>query len=178
MKNRLIISTVLSAFAFAGLANASGISGSGTLGVTAEIQGSINLLITTDASGVVLTGTSSAASLDFGTVGSYGVTAPTNVTYTGDTKTALTISTPVDVEVDLANSSSVTFDLAAVLTTADTVNTWTFNGVTLLSTGLGLPVVSAGTYGSAAAYNLAVSIPTSSHVSSVSNTITFTATAN
>jgi hypothetical protein len=100
------------------------------------------------------------------------------VTYTGDTKTALTISTPVDVEVDLANSASTSFDLAAVLTSADATNTWTFNGVTLLSTGLGLPVVSAGTYGSAAAYNLAVSIPTLSHASSVSNTITFTATAN
>jgi hypothetical protein len=177
MKNRLIITGVLSALAFAGIANASGLTGSGTLGVTAEIQGSINLLITTDASGVTLTGTASAASLDFGTVGSYGVTAPTNVTYPGNTKTALTISTPVDVEVDLANSASASFDLGAILTTTDSVNTWTFNGVGFTATA-GLAVVSAGTYGTATPYNLAVSIPTSNHATSVSNTVTFTATAN
>jgi hypothetical protein len=65
MKNRLILASVLSAFALAGGANAQ--TGSGTLSVTATVQGSISLTFVTDASGLAVTGTgTSTASLPFG----------------------------------------------------------------------------------------------------------------
>ena len=81
MKNKFILITMLSAVAFTAVANAQ--TGSGTLGVTATVQGSINLTFVTDASGLAVTGTgTSAASLPFGTVGFYGGTVPAHVTKT------------------------------------------------------------------------------------------------
>ena len=81
MKNRFVRATALSAFAFIGIANAQ--TGSGTLGVTADVAGSINLTFITDASGLAVTGTgTSTASLPFGTVSMYSGSVPTNVTKT------------------------------------------------------------------------------------------------
>src|ERR1700674_860493 len=81
MKNGFVLSTALSAFAFIGIANAQ--TGSGTLGVSATVTGSISLTFVTDASGMTVTGTgSSTASLPFGTVSMYSGSVPTNVTKT------------------------------------------------------------------------------------------------
>jgi len=72
MKRRLILTTVLSAFALVGIANAQ--TGSGTLGVSANLSGSINLTFVTDASGKALTGTgTSTASLAFGADRAYPI---------------------------------------------------------------------------------------------------------
>ena len=81
MKKGIIATLALSAFSVAGIASAQ--TGSGTLGVTATVQGSIDLTFVTDASGLAVTGTgTSAASLAFGAVGMYGGTTPANVTKT------------------------------------------------------------------------------------------------
>jgi hypothetical protein len=115
--------------------------------------------------------------LPFGNVQMYGGTLPTNVTRTLTGTTAFTLSTPIDVEVDLANQASDSYKLLGILAAADAVNTWTFNAVAVTAGGL-VPQVTAGTYGTAAAYVLAVTIPASNTTGTLSNTINFTATAN
>ena len=73
--NKSLLVTMLAALAFAGVAKAQ--TGSGTLGINATIQGSINLTFLTDANGMAVTGTStSTASLPLGTVSMYGGTVP------------------------------------------------------------------------------------------------------
>src|ERR1700686_4892032 len=96
----LFITSVLSAFALTGVANAQ-INGSGTLGVNADVQGSINVTFLTNASGLAVTGTAtSVASLPFGTVSRYGGSVPSNVTKTVNGTTSFDLSTPFDVRVD------------------------------------------------------------------------------
>src|ERR1700730_12042229 len=132
MKNKLILIIVLSVFALTGVANAQ--TGSGTLGVTATVQGSINLTFVTDASGLAVTGTgTSTASLAFGTVSMYGGTVPTNVTKTVTGTTSFSLATPFDVRVDLANSASTTYTLTATLMTADAVNVWSIGATNISS---------------------------------------------
>src|SRR5580693_4345619 len=115
MKHTIALTTALSAFALVGLANAQVTTG-GTLGVTANIEGSINLIFTTATGGFAVTGTGTAtASLLFGNVQMYGGTVPTNVTRTLTGKTAFTLTTPVNVEVDLANQVSSDYSLLGTL---------------------------------------------------------------
>src|SRR6202140_2338780 len=156
MKKTFILTIVLAFFTLIGVANAQ--TGSGTLGVTATIQGSINLTFVTDASGLAVTGTTtSTASLAFGAVRMYGGTVPANVTKTVNA-TSFDLSTPFDVRVDLANSASTTYTLAVILSAADGVNTWTL-GPTDISAGASHAVTSTGTYGSALPYTLKLTIP-------------------
>jgi hypothetical protein len=177
MKHAIALTTALSAFALLGIANAQTTSG-GTMGVTADIEGSINLLFSTATGGFAVTGTGSAtASLPFGNVQMYGGTVPTNVTRTLTGKTAFTLSTPINVEVDLANQASDNYSLLGTLASADAVNTWTFNAIAVTSAGA-TPQVTAGTYGSAAPYVFAVTIPASNTSGTLTNSINFTATAN
>ncbi len=177
MKNKLAITTALTAFALVGVANAQTTSG-GTLGVSADITGSINLIFKTATSGFAVTGTGSAtASLPFGTVQMYGGTVPTNVTRTPNTTVSFTLSTPINVEVDLANQVSTDYSLLGTLNAADAVNTWTFNGIAVTAAGI-VPQITNGTYGSAAPYVFAVTIPASNNSGTLSNSINFTATAN
>src|ERR1700686_2459375 len=123
MKNQFILARVLSAFALIGVANAQ--TGSGTLGVTATVAGSINLTFVTDASGLAVTGTgTSTASLPFGAVSMYAGSVPTNVTKTVNGSTSFALATPFDVRVDLANSISTAYTLNVTLSTADAINTW------------------------------------------------------
>src|SRR3984957_7489421 len=118
MKNKLILTSVLSAFALAGVASAQ--TGSGTLGVTATVQGSINLTFVTDASGLAVTGTgTSTASLPMGNVSMYSGTLPANVTKTVNGTTSFALATPFDVRVDLANSASTAYTLTATLSAVD-----------------------------------------------------------
>jgi hypothetical protein len=179
MKNKLVLMTVLTAFAFTGIAYATPpITAGGTLGVTADIAGSINLIFTTDIAGFAVTGTGTAtASLPFGTVQMYGGTVPTNVTRVANTNVSFTLSTPIDVEVDLANDISSNYSLLGNLNSADLVNSWTFNAIAVTAAGV-TPQVTTGTYGTATPYTLAVTIPASNTSGSISNTINFTASAN
>jgi hypothetical protein len=173
MKNRLILASVLSAFALAGVANAQ--TGSGTLGVTATVQGSISLTFVTDASGLAVTGTgTSTASLPFGAVSMYAGTVPTHVTKTVHGATSFDLSTPFDVRVDLANSASTTYTLTATLATSDAVNTWSI-GATDISSAGPFALTAAGVFGTAVPYTLKLTIPASEVAGLITNSIGFTA---
>src|ERR1700720_455287 len=159
MKSRLILTSVLSAFALTGIANAQ--TGSGTLGVTATVQGSINLTFVTDASGMAVTGTeTSTASLPFGNVSMYSGTVPANVTKTVTGVTSFSLATPFDVRVDLANSASTTYTLTATLATADAINVWLI-GATDISSAAGFSLTAAGEFGTAVPYTLKITVPAS-----------------
>src|SRR5260370_19469114 len=172
MKSRLILTIVLSAFALTGGANAQ--TGSGTLGVSATVQGSINLTFVTDASGLAVTGTTtSTASLPFGNVSMYSGTVPTNVTKAVHA-TSFDLSTPFDVRVDLANSASTTYTLTATLTTADSITTWSLGAIDI-SAAAPHALTAAGVFGTAVPYTLKLTVPASEPSGSISNTINFTA---
>jgi hypothetical protein len=173
MRKRIVLSTALSAFAFIGIANAQ--TGSGTLGVSATVAGSISLTFVTDVSGVTLTGTgTSAAILPFGTVSMFGGSLPTNVTKTATGTTSFTLSTPFDVKVDLANSASTAYTLNATLATADAINAWVI-GATDISTAGPFALTAAGVYGTAVPYTLHLTIPASATAGLISNSIGFSA---
>ena len=172
MKNRLILTLVLSAFALTGVANAQ--TGSGTLGVSATVQGSINLTFVTDASGLAVTGTTtSTASLPFGNVSMYSGTVPTNVTKAVHA-TSFDLSTPFDVRVDLANSASTTYTLTATLAAADSINTWSLGAIDI-SAAAPHALTAAGEFGTAVPYTLKLTVPASATAGSISNSINFTA---
>ncbi len=84
MKNKLILTTVLSIFALSGVAyGQAGTVGSGSMGVTATVVGTLNLTFITDAAGMAVTGTGTAtASLAFGNVQMFGAAAVTGLTQT------------------------------------------------------------------------------------------------
>ncbi|MBV8151516.1 MAG: hypothetical protein JO101_06440 [Candidatus Eremiobacteraeota bacterium] len=150
---------------------------SGTLAVTATVASSINLVFNTDASGVSLTGAgTNAATLAFGTVQAYGGALGANVTRTVGA-TSFTVSTPFDVNVAKANSSSGSYQLTAQLASVDSTNTWQVGGV-LVTGGSAATITSTGAYASNVAFTLALTVPFSEAAGSISNTINFTATAN
>jgi hypothetical protein len=172
MNNKFILAPMLSAFALIGVANAQ--TGSGTLGVTATVQGSINLTFVTDASGLAVTGTAtSTASLPFGNVSMYTGTVPTNVTKT-IAGTSFSLSTPFDVRVDLANSASTTYTLTATLAAADSINTWWLGAIDI-SAAAPHALTAAGVFGTAVPYTFKLTVPASATAGSISNTINFSA---
>jgi hypothetical protein len=176
MKSRIILTIVLSALALTGVANAQ--TGSGTLGVTATVQGSINLTFVTDESGMAVTGTTtSTASLPLGNVRMYGGSLPTNVTKTVNGTTSFDLSTPFDVRVDLANSPSTTYTLAAILAAVDSTSVWMLGGIDI-SAGASHALTSTGAYATALPYTLKLTVPASLAAGLISNSIGFTATGN
>jgi hypothetical protein len=151
---------------------------SGTLAVTATVAASIQLVFDSDASGIVLTGAgTNAATLAFGTVQAYGGTVPTGATRTVNGTTSFTYSSPFDVKVTKANSTSANYTLAASLNSSDSTNTWLVDSTTLTTTAQN--VTTSGAYGSDAAHTLYLTIPFSEADGTlISNTVNFTATAN
>jgi hypothetical protein len=173
MKNRLLLASVLSAFALTGVASAQ--TGSGTLGVTATVAGSISLTFITDVAGVTLTGSgTSAAVIPFGTVSMYGGSVPAGVTKIVNGASSFTLSTPFDVRVDLANSASTTYTLTATLATVDATNSW-FIGAIDMSAGAPHALTAAGTFGTPVPWTLHLTVPASEAAGSISNSIGFTA---
>jgi hypothetical protein len=156
-----------------------GNTASGTLTVTATVNSSINLVFNSDAAGVALSsgaGTNSAT-LAFGNVSAFGAVAA-NVTRTVVAGTSFTVSTPVDVLVSKANSSSANFTLKAQLGSADAVNTWQVGGNTVTNASA-TTITATGAYGSNASEALAITVPfTTASGTSISNTVNFTATSN
>ena len=176
MKSKFAFASVISAVAFLGVADAQ--TGSGTMGVTATVQGSINLTFVTDVSGLAVTGTTTnVASLPFGTVQFYGGTTPANVTKTVNGVTSFALATPFDVRVDLANSASSTYTLAATLSAADAINTWLLGAINI-SSGTSTTLTAAGAYAMAIPYTLNLTVPASAGPGLISNTMNFTATGN
>jgi hypothetical protein len=176
MRNKIILA-VLSAFALTGIANAQ--AGSGTMGLTATVQGSILLTFVTNGSGLAVTGTTtSAASLPLGLVQMFGGSVPANVTKTINGLLSFDLSTPFNVRVDLANSSSATYVLTAVLATADPVNVWTLGASDISASGTPTNMNATGAYASPTAYTLKLHVPATAAAGLITNSIGFTATAN
>jgi hypothetical protein len=178
MKKAILLTSALSAFVLIGAANAQ-VAGSGTMGVTATVQGSILLTFVTDPSGLAVTGTTtSAASLPFGSVQMFGGTVPANVTKTVNGLLSFDLTTPFDVRVDLANSASATYILTAVLATADPVNVWTLAASNLSASGTPTNMNATGAYATPTSYALKLHIPATAAAGLITNSIGFTATAN
>jgi S-formylglutathione hydrolase FrmB len=179
MKKSIVI-TILAVLALSGAAMAqAGNTASGTLTVTATVNSSINLVFNSDAAGVPLSsgaGTN-AATLAFGNVAAFGAIGA-NITRTVVAGTSFTVSTPVDVLVTKANSSSANYTLKAQLGAADATNTWAVAGNTITSAAAST-ITATGTYGNNASESIAITIPfTEASGTAISNTINFTATSN
>src|ERR1051326_4113269 len=151
---------------------------SGTLTVTATVNGSINLVFNSDASAVALSsgaGTNNAT-LAFGNVSAFGAIAAGIVRTT--TATNFTVSSAVDVLVSKTNSASANYTLKAQLGAADAVNSWSVGGVATTSAAQST-LTATGTYGSNTNFPVAITIPfTTASGTLISNTINYTATAN
>ncbi|HEY6251016.1 MAG TPA: hypothetical protein VI685_13730 [Candidatus Angelobacter sp.] len=156
--------------------SANATSATGTVSVTATTVASVSLTFVSDVAGITLgsSGTS-AASVAFGSVQAYGGSVPGGVTKTVNGTTNWSLSTPVDVVVEVANQSSSNYTLTAALQTADSTNTWLLGATSLSTTAATL--TSTGAYGSTA-YTFKLTIPFSEAAGAISNTINFTATAN
>lgn len=154
------------------------VTATGTLAVTATVAASINMVFDSDASGVTLTGSgSNAATLAFGTVQAYGGTVATGASRSVNGTTDYTYSSPFDVKVTKANSSSANYTLDASLNSSDSTNTWAVDSVTLTTSAQ--HVTTTGTYGSDQSHTLSLTIPFSeADATAISNTVNFTATAN
>jgi hypothetical protein len=151
-------------------------SATGTVAVTATTVSSVSLTFQSDGAGIVLGGTgTSAATVAFGSVQAYGGAVPGGVTKTVNAPTNWSLSTPIDVVVEVANQTSANYTLTAALQTADATNSW-FLGATGLS-AVAATLTNSGTYGSTA-YTFKLTIPFSAAAGAISNTINFTATAN
>jgi hypothetical protein len=112
----------------------------------------------------------------FGAVQAYGGTVPTNVTKTVNGTTNWKLATPFDVVVQVANQTSATYTLTAQLSTADAVNTWQINAVTVTSAAPA-SVTATGAYGTTVE-TLNLTIPFSEAAGAITNTLNFVATAN
>lgn len=149
----------------------------GTLGVSATVDSSMNLVFSTDASGITLGGSgTSTATIAFGNVQAFGGTVPTGVTRTVNALTNWTISTPFDVLVEIANQTSSNYTLTAQLQSSDSTNTWQLGSTTITSASPAT-LTSTGTYGTTV-YTLNLTIPFSEAAGAISNTLNFVATAN
>jgi hypothetical protein len=176
MTNKLIVTTVLSVFAVCGIANAQATAGSGTLGVSANVVGSLLMTFSTDTAGLAMTGTGTAAgTLPFGTVSMFSGSVPDKVTKTANGIASFTLSTPFGVRVDVANSPSTTYFLTAALQVADALNIWSVNSAVISAAPL--QVATGAAYGTVISYPLSLTVPATSGIQTINNTINFTATA-
>ena len=157
---------------------ASAQTASGTLTVTATVNGSISLVFNSDAAGVALSsgaGTNTAT-LAFGNVSAFGAIAAGIVRST--TAVSFTVSSAVDVLVTKANSASANYTLKAQLGAADATNTWTVGLVAVTNAGPAT-ITATGAYAANSNFPVAITVPFATASGTViSNTINYTATAN
>jgi hypothetical protein len=149
----------------------------GTLTVTATVNGSIQLVFNSDAAGVALTGSgTNAATLAFGNVSAFGAVSAGVVRSVA--ATSFTVSSAVDVNVSKTNSASANYKLTAQLGSADAVNTWQVGGVTVTSAAAAT-VTATGAYAANNNFAVALTVPfATASGTAISNTINYTATAN
>lgn len=150
---------------------------SGTLNAKLVNKSGIYLIFNSDAAGVALgnTGTA-AASLNFGNVSMYMTTPPAGVALSRTT-TAFTVSTPFDVFVGIGGTTSVSYRLQASLQTAPGAYTFKVDGVTLATTA-GTVAAADPNYGTNVQHTMYLTIPATAPAGVVSNTVNFTVTAN
>ncbi|HEU4416313.1 MAG TPA: hypothetical protein VFT65_16110 [Candidatus Angelobacter sp.] len=175
---KVILLTIFAALMMISSAAVAQTTASGTLTVTATVNGSIQLVFNSDASGVALSsgaGTNTAT-LDFGAVSAFGAINPKIVRTT--TASNFTVSSAVDVQVAKTNSASANYTLVAQLGAADAVNTWSVGGVAVTSAAQST-LTATGTYAANSNFPVAITIPfTTASGTLISNTINYTATAN
>lgn len=175
---KVAIATIFAALMMISSAAVAQTTASGTLAVTATVNGSIQLVFNTDAAGVPLSsgaGTN-AATLAFGNVSAFGTVATGIVRTT--TASNFTVSSAVDVLVSKTNSASANYTLKAQLGAADAVNTWTVGGVAVTNAAQST-LTATGTYAANSNFPVAITVPfTSASGTSISNTINYVATAN
>ena len=148
----------------------------GTLTVTATVESSIGMTFENDAAGVALTGASTnAATLAFGAISAYNTIATPNVSRSVS-GSAFTVSSLFGVKVVRANSSSLTYTLAAALGSADATNTWRINSTTLTTSNQNLGT--GYSYNTAVAHTVYLTVPLTASTGAVSKVLNFTATAN
>jgi hypothetical protein len=148
----------------------------GTVTVTATTVASVSLTFVTDGAGITLVNSgTAAATINFGSVQAYGGSVPAGVTKQINGTTSWSLSTPIDVVVQVANQTSSDYTLTAALQTSDGTNVWQFGSTSLTTSAATL--TSSGSYGSTA-FTFTLTIPFSETAGSISNTVNFTATAN
>ena len=175
---KLTLVTIFAALMMISSAAVAQTTASGTLTVTATVNGTISLVFNSDPAGVALTGSgSNAATLAFGTVQAFGGALTAGVTRTA-AASSFTVSSPVDIFVDKANVASSNYTLKAQLNAADAVNTWTVGGVAVTNASAAT-ITATGAYTTNVAETVALTIPFSTASgTNISNAINFTATAN
>ncbi|HLX00301.1 MAG TPA: hypothetical protein VKR82_16800 [Candidatus Acidoferrales bacterium] len=176
VRHKLITLALLAIAVSFGVQPAHATVATGTVAVSATVSASVSLTFVTDGSGILLGGTgTSAATISFGAVQAYGGVVPANVTKTLNGTTNWSLTTPFDVVVQVANQTSSNYTLTATLQSTDATNSWDIGATAITTTPATL--TSVGTYGSTS-YTFKLTIPFSAAASTISNTITFTATAN
>lgn len=152
------------------------VNASGTLNAKLINKSGIWIIFNSDAAGVALgnAGTS-AASLNFGTVGMF-TTPPAGVT---QTRTAIdfTVSSPFDVFVDTGGTTSTSYRLQANLLSAPGVYTFKVDAVTLTTTAATV-VAADPNYRTNVQHTMYLTVPQTAPAGAVSNTVNFTVTAN
>jgi hypothetical protein len=175
---KVSIVTIFAALMMISSAAVAQTTASGTLTVSATVNGSIQLVFNSDAAGVALSsgaGTN-AATLAFGNVSAFGTVAAGVARTT--TASNFTVSSAVDVQVSKTNSASANYTLKAQLGTADATNTWSVGGVAVTSAAQST-LTATGTYAANSNFPVAITVPfTSASGTTISNTINYVATAN
>jgi hypothetical protein len=150
----------------------------GTLTVSATVNGTIQLVFNSDASGLALSsgaGTN-AATLAFGNVSAFGALPAGIVRST--TATTFTVSSAVDVQVAKTNSASANYTLKAQLGAADAVNNWSVGGIAVTNAAQAT-LTATGAYAANSNFPVAITVPfTTASGTVISNTINYSATAN
>jgi hypothetical protein len=175
---KVMLLTIFAALMMISSAAVAQTTASGTLNVTATVNGSIQLIFISDGAGVQLSGSgTSTATLAFGNVSAFGALGA-NISRTVVAGTSFTVSTPVDVQVNKTNTASANYTLTAQLGAADAVNTWQVSGTTVTSASAAT-ITATGTYGSQTAETIAITVPNATPSGTlISNSIKYLATAN
>lgn len=148
---------------------------------SAQDELTLVMQIDSDPSGIVVSGSGTeTASISFGSVRAFGGTVPSGVTESLGVN-SWTLNTLIDVKVskgtlDVLDELSTSYTLTAQLETADTINTWKWNSLTLSTTAA--TVTATGVYNSTPSYSFNLTVPFSESAGSIANTIEMTATAN
>jgi len=157
---------------------------SATLAVSGTVVSSVSVALATGTAGAIVGGTAKAGTL---TMGSFG----RQTTIAGWTRTSTvndyTFTTPVNVAIDAANTSSTVAAVTAYMTTAPAAGvTYAFGGTTISSSTPGTPTAIAGTTYTlnattkdyTADNNVAITVTDAFAAAAISNTYNLTVTVN
>jgi len=150
---------------------------SGTLNATLINKSAIGILFNTDPAGATLGGSGTpAATLNFGTVSKYMTTPPSGVTLTR-TAANFTISSIFDAYVFVGGVTSPSYRLQARLASAPGALTYKVDAVTLSTVNTTVVAADPG-YSTNVPHTLFLTIPNAVPAGPLSNTVSFTVTAN